>query len=401
MNLKTISKFYIFIFFSFFIIACKNGNDEDFFIENTYAAEIVGVEFSGSHRMSNTGFENISAGSDYVIFLNVSNPAGYNLDVTPEFATQIVSENVLFDFDSSSNKISITYPNSYLTDIEGTAYNDISAKIILKNCSKNLDSIEAIEDIYELKLKCNPPPPTVTNALSEIISTEEDKLLIAVDFPTTAINASVLKVTAQGITHTFPITNGTPSNDALGWTISSSKKTTESAYKKGIFFLSDPCSTPYYIETNLTGIKPKKPFPISLSFIDTEGVESDVYTYISHQELATTLNGNLITGNISAVTFSIPNENFRTNNIVNTIKTTIKAYNETGEDITSYITDWEIKIFDGATEITTGSYSDATITITSNEIEIICPEMQIDLRVFVKGTYNNFNYANTINMHLF
>nr|MBP3283521.1 hypothetical protein [Treponema sp.] len=396
------------------LVSCAQGDIEAFFKENSYTAVVSSVEFSGEHSTGTSGKENIPADSDYEIYFYIDNPTSVELKPDVTFENESVS--APFEYDSEKRTITLTYPASLLSALDGLENNDISPTVKLMKAGLDEEAtdeeiMKATEDVYTLNLSCNSPPMPAIQAQSakESESGITDRLVLISEFPSFASDLERLVIEENGNKHTFSFDYETQSftaTDGESWALTQTEpdglgKTYESQEE----FSTIEGGSVWYVVTDIGSISTRKQFEVSYTFYDTEGLSSEVYTVTVPEKSAVEASGTVTVKIADDVEFSCTSTAGE-GKISSTGTTTIKLSATLDGSEDSAITITQVTISSGSvkglSEYSNGSTTTDTAYqayITTNDGSSIVFKAGIPagttVQIFVSGTYDGQTYGTT------
>ncbi len=289
------------------IVSCNFENDKaEYFDDHGFAAEIKNVEYVGAYETDSNNVMNVSPSENFTVYYALSNPKDYSVEPVVTFPSQVSPSNYSVSYDSSKNMVALTYKKSFLATVDGTSEYDISPMMKVINVAeakgKNLSASEYAllvqskdyqtahtEDEKFLTLKCNAAPNDITNAIAQMITAQDEKLVIAFDMPELKNDDTMLTVyeTNKKKTHYFTISSRTPrARTGEAWTISNSTEWEAAGEyldptSEGGKIFTHTSGTPYYITTDLTDITTENVFSIKMKISDSYGLTSKELTITS------------------------------------------------------------------------------------------------------------------------
>jgi hypothetical protein len=403
---------------AFFIMAllssCAQDDIEAFFKENSYAAVVSSVEFSGEHSTGTSGKENIPADSDYEIYFHIDNPGNSELEADVTFENESVSAS--FEYDPEESKITLTYPQSLLSAIDGFDSNDISPTVKLMKAGLSEEAtdeeiMKATEDVYTLNLVCNSPPAPAIQAQSakESESGITDRLVLISEFPSPAKDLDKLIIEENGNKHVFSFDKEKQSftaADGEAWSLTQTKpEGLEKTYDSQEEFSTIGGGSVWYVLTDIGSISTKKQFTVSYTFYDTEGLSSEVYSVVVPEKSAVEASGTVTVKIADDVGFSYTSTAGE-GKISSTKETTITLSETLDGSEESAITITQVTISSGSavlSEYSNGSTNTGTdyqSYIKTNDGSKIVFASGIPagttIQIFVSGAYGGQTYGTTL-----
>ena len=183
---------------------------------------------------------------------------------------------------NSNTSLSVTYPAAFIDsrNMDYGGSGDISPKIFLTRVSDNYGQS------YDTRaIRVNAPPPSVYNAISQILSGDGERMIICFVLPDNIpndVNYFSIVDERKNTVHEFGFSNGsiTVGTEDKGWKIDTvSPGTLEPTWPDGPVF--DPTGfysgTPYYVTTDVKNILSLDIFYLRLVLRDQAGLEGMNY----------------------------------------------------------------------------------------------------------------------------
>ena len=217
--------------------------------------------------------------SDLVVNYEIDNPGDFEISASLGVAgvENPDAEGIKISVNSNTS-LSITYPAAFIDsrNMDYGGSGDISPKIFLTRVSDNYGQS------YDTRaIRVNGPPPGLSNAISQILSGDDERMIICFILPENMpidVNAFFIRDERTNTIHKFEYSNGaiTVGTEDKGWKIDTvAPGTLEPTCPNGPVF--DPTyysGTPYYVTTDVKNILSLDIFELHLVLRDQAGLEA-------------------------------------------------------------------------------------------------------------------------------
>lgn len=248
----------------------------------------VAFDYKNGYVVQMDGWENVSPmqylgptsnPSDLVVNYEIDNPGDFEISASLGVAgvENPDAEGIKISVNSNTS-LSVTYPAAFIDsrNMDYGGFGDISPKIFLTRVSDNYGQS------YDTRaIRVNGPPPGLSNAISQILSGDDERMIICFILPENMpidVNAFFIRDERTNTIHKFEYSNGaiTVGTEDKGWKIDTvAPGTLEPTCPNGPVF--DPTyysGTPYYVTTDVKNILSLDIFELHLVLRDQAGLEA-------------------------------------------------------------------------------------------------------------------------------